>query len=288
MSYIETNGIKTYYEQEGDGQSVVFIHGLGMDNRTWRPQVDALVEEYEVTTYDYRGHGNTETGNPSDYPISLLVSDLRTLIKELNIENPVLCGHSYGGIIAAEYAHQYPDDVAGLVFAEARTDIGERLWERAFVRLQPAIHQLEDLVGEDRVQRARMAIVKRLEDAERGANPEVEGLGMTVEEYMRKASDQFERDDEAAFMQAGINYIGTTPTAFDVPVLYMYGELGADVIGGKAERLQRAPTDVRVREIEDADHFISLQQPTEFNEILGDFLADIHEKPLQADASAAD
>lgn len=277
MPSIETNGVETYYERDGDGQPVVFIHGLGMDHRTWQPQVAALRDEYQVVTYDCRGHGNSAAGERSECSIPLLADDLRTLLDALDVEPPTLCGHSYGGLIAAEYAHQYPGDVAGLVFAEARTDIGERLWERAYIRLLPAFGRLDDLLGEDRVERARMAVVKRLEDAERGVNPAVDGLGMSVREYTEAASEHFDRDDQAAFMRAGLDYIGTSPTAFDVPVLYAYGELGADVIGGKAERLRRAPTDVRVREIDDADHFISLQRPAAFNGLLREFLADVRD-----------
>jgi|AntRauTorcE11898_2_1112593.scaffolds.fasta_scaffold06312_2 pimeloyl-ACP methyl ester carboxylesterase len=278
MPHVETNGVDTYYERHGEGQPIVFVHGLTMDRRTWRPQVDALEDTYEVITYDCRGHGKTETGNPSEYSVSLLVDDLRTLIEELDVESPVLCGHSYGGLIIAEYAHQYPDDVAGLIFADARTDVGEKVWERAFIRLQPVIHRLEDAVGEDRVERAQLAIVKRLENTEREANPEVDGLGMTVSEYEEAASDRVGRDVYTAYLQAGLDYIGTTPTAFHVPVLYVYGEQGADLIKGKAERLRRAPTDVRVREIETADHFVSLQRPGEFNTALEEFLGDVYER----------
>lgn len=287
MGYVEKNGVETYYERHGDGHPIVFVHGLTMDRRTWQPQVDALADEYEVITYEYRGHGKTETGDPSEYSVSLLVDDLRALIEELDVENPVLCGHSYGGLIIAEYAHQYPDDVAGLVFADARTDLGEKVWERAFLRLNPAFHKLKDVVGKDRVERVQEKIVKRVENADRVVDSEVGGLGMTVDEYEDDAREQVDRDVETAHMRAGLDYIGTTPTAFHVPVLYMYGENGADLIKGKAERLRRAPTDVRVHEIETADHFISLQRPEEFNEVLRDFLADIHESRQRTEEVAS-
>lgn len=276
MPYTGTNGIQTYYERHGSGRPLVCIHGLTMDRRTWAPQVDDLAAEYEVITYDCRGHGKTDTGDPSEYTVSLLVEDLRVLIEELELEKPVLCGHSYGGIIAAEYGHQYPDEVAGIIFADARTDLGEPLWERVFIRLHPAIQKLEQVLGEKRVESVRGQIVKRLEDADRGANPEVDNLGMTVTEYMGDASDEVSRDVRGAYLRAGRDYIGTTPTAFDVPVLYLHGEYSANVIAGKAEQLRRAPTDVRVREFEDADHFVSIQSPDEFNDELRDFLADAH------------
>ena len=287
MPYVETNDIDTYYERHGNGQPIVFVHGLTMDRRTWAPQVDALAGDYEVITYDYRGHGETEAGDPSEYSIQSLADDLRALIERLEIDTPVLCGHSYGGLIVAEYAVQYPDDVVGLVFADARTDIGERAWERAFFRLKPAVDELKDIIGKERVERAQSAVTKRLADAERELNPEVDAIGLTVNEYEDDASEQVARDVEYAHYRAGLDYIGTTPTAFDVPVLYVYGENGANLIRGKAERLRRAPTDVRVAEIEVADHWVSLQRPELFNGVVEDFLADVYESaPAGAETAA--
>jgi len=56
-------------------------------------------------------------------------------------------GHSYGGLIAAEYAIQHPDDVARLAFVDARTKLGESPTERVMFRLQPLLSRIETIVG---------------------------------------------------------------------------------------------------------------------------------------------
>lgn len=274
MPTVETNGFETYYERRGDGDPVVFVHGLGLDHRLWLPQFAALEDEYETVAYDYRGHGRTGPTETSEYSISLLAEDLRALVEALGLENPVLCAHSYGGLVAAEYAIQYPDDVSGLVFADARTGDSVGLLLRVMTRLQPAIWWFEDAVGEERVERAMQFVTSRLENAEQGPDETVPELGMKPSEYADEAHDALPREEQRKLMQAAIDSVGASPTAFHVPVLYTYGELTADTIADKAERLRRAPTDVRVREIENAGHGHPMARADAFNEALRAFLGE--------------
>lgn len=275
MPRVTTNGVETYYERQGEGPPIVFIHGLSWDHRSWLPQLTRLDEEYDLVAYDYRSHGNTDT--PADHPLSieLLAEDLHALIDEVGLEQPVLCGHSYGGLIAAEYAIQYPENVAGLVFADARTDLGESTLERTLFRVQPVLSRIETIVGRDRVRRGLQAVLSRLLDMEQGSDEEVPELGMTPSEYAEDASSTFDGDAETAFLNAGREYVGARATDFHVPVLYVYGELTGETIAGKADRLERAPTDVRVREIADAGHALMLEQPDAFTTVLREFLEDV-------------
>lgn len=277
MPRVETNGVETYYERtgEGAGPPVVFIHGLGWDHRSWRPQMVALENEYEMVAYDYRGHGKTEPSDVAEYSVSLLADDLRALVETLELDQPVLCAHSYGGLIAAEYAIQYPDDVAGLVFADARTDIGENAFEQVMLRLQPALQRIEDVIGRDRYDRLMEFVAERFTDMEQGSDEVVPELGQPPSEYADDASAALAGDEQEKFARAGRTYVGASPTDFTVPVLYAYGELTGDAIAGKADRLERAPTDVHVREIENAGHGVMLEQPEAFTEALRTFLADV-------------
>ena len=274
MPNVTVNGVDTYYEREGnpDGQSIVFIHGATLDHRLWWPHVPALEEEYDLIAYDYRGHGKTSSTDRSEYSVSLLVDDLRALLEELDIDRPVLCGHSAGGLIASEYAIEYSDDVAGLVFADARTDLGERPSERVMFRALPLFHRAEDIVGRERMQRVMEIISSRINNASSGPNEEPSELGMTPSEYFESTTENTPRKEQRKLVFAGMEYVGASPTDFDVPVLYAYGELTADVIAEKANRLERAPTDVRVAEIEDGGHGFPIEQPEAFVEVLENFL----------------
>lgn len=274
MPTVEVNGVETYYEREGDpdGQSVVFIHGATLDHRLWWPHFPAFEDEYELIAYDYRGHGKTEATERGEYSVPLLAEDLRALLQELNVDQPVLCGHSAGGLIASEYAIKYPREVAGIVFADGRTDIGEQLTERVIFRLLPVFHRVEDIVGHDRVETILEAIETRVVNAESGPDEKTPELGMTPSEYSEITTEQTPREELRKLVSAGLEYVGASPTDFDVPVLYAYGELTGDVIADKADRLERAPTDVRVAKIDNAGHMFPLEQPDVFVEVLETFL----------------
>ena len=274
MPRVETNGVETYYERRGDGPPVVFVHGLGWDHRSWYPQLDALADDYELVAYDHRGHGETGAG-ASVRSIEQLAADLHALVEELGLDRPVLCAHSYGGLVASEYAIQYPDALSGIAFVDARTDMGENTVERTIHRLGPVFDRAEQVVGEERVRRVMEFLAKRLGGMEEGPDDEVSALGMTPGEYAEDAMDGFSDEAETAYVDAGMAYVGASPTDFHVPVLYAYGELTGDVIADKAERLERAPTDVRVREVEGASHGVMLERPAVFTEVLRAFLADV-------------
>jgi pimeloyl-ACP methyl ester carboxylesterase len=106
---VETNGARLhYYRSGGDGRPFVVAHGITSNGRSRVPLVEALAEEYDVVTYDARGHGRSsapETG--WDYPT--LAADLAGLVEALSLEDPVLYGHSMGGTTVAVAAATEPD-----------------------------------------------------------------------------------------------------------------------------------------------------------------------------------
>ena len=60
MPKIQSNGINLYYEIHGEGQPLLFIHGLGSSTRDWEFQVQEFSKAYKVITFDLRGHGQSD------------------------------------------------------------------------------------------------------------------------------------------------------------------------------------------------------------------------------------
>lgn len=111
MSTFNYNGGEIDYSVKGEGDSIVLIHGFGLDSRIWDKQVEELSKTNKVVTYDLRGFG--ESSLPSgkyDH-----TEDLHELLKNLKISNPEIVGHSFGGEIAVDYALEYPEEVKSLV-----------------------------------------------------------------------------------------------------------------------------------------------------------------------------
>ncbi len=59
MPELETDGVRTYYEESGSGPPLVLVHGLGASSALWSKVVPALAEEFHVVAYDLRGSGRT-------------------------------------------------------------------------------------------------------------------------------------------------------------------------------------------------------------------------------------
>lgn len=104
----------------GSGQSVVLVHGLASNCRIWDLVAPILASEFRVVALDQRGHGQSfkpDTG----YDFGTVVSDLDGVIDALDLPNPIIVGHSWGGDVALEYDIAYPGKARGLCFVDGGT-----------------------------------------------------------------------------------------------------------------------------------------------------------------------
>ena len=99
---------------------VVFIHGSGDSSRIWRLQVEALNEQGHNRAYaiDLPGHGERADIFPPDAEVSVLdyarvVHDI--VFGELQLDHPIIAGHSLGGAIALMMALEYGPELGGLI-----------------------------------------------------------------------------------------------------------------------------------------------------------------------------
>jgi len=106
------DGTRIAYERHGDGPPLVLLHG-GLTRRYWDPLVPRFADDFTVVTPDRRGRG--ESGDTEPYSIEREVEDARAVVDAVDGE-PVLFGHSFGGLQAVEAASVTP--VAGVVAYE--------------------------------------------------------------------------------------------------------------------------------------------------------------------------
>ena len=108
--------LATSYEIYGDNDkpALIFIHGLGLNKRTWDDYIDAFKADYQVILYDLCGHG--ESGLPDKTPSLRVLSDqLYELVCHLKLEKVHVIGFSLGGMINRRFAMDYPDHVSSLI-----------------------------------------------------------------------------------------------------------------------------------------------------------------------------
>lgn len=123
-----------------DGPPIVLAHGLASNSRIWDDVAGLLAERHHVVALDQRGHGLSD--RPTDgYTFDKVVGDLLGLVDALNLERPVLVGHSWGGNVVLAFGAAHPDRLRGLVlvdggFIELAAQPG-RDWDRVKVEMAP-------------------------------------------------------------------------------------------------------------------------------------------------------
>lgn len=88
-------------------ETVVLIHGVGMNQSVWAPQIDALTAAYQVIVYDMLGHGESALPTPAP-TLDEYASQLEALLDAMKIERAHVVGHSMGALVALEFALTRP------------------------------------------------------------------------------------------------------------------------------------------------------------------------------------
>ena len=106
--------IELYYEEKGDGDPLILLHGNGEDHEYFKNQIPFFAKKYRVIAIDTRGHGRSPRGN-APFRIRQFAEDLRAFMDEKKIEKANILGFSDGGNIALVFALRYPQRVNKLI-----------------------------------------------------------------------------------------------------------------------------------------------------------------------------
>jgi 3-oxoadipate enol-lactonase len=114
MSEAINDGVRIAYEVLGDGEPLLFVHGLGYDRRGWGPLPALLAADFQVLLFDNRGVGESDVPE-GPYAVSQMAADAVAVLDDAGVERAHVLGVSLGGYIAQEIALTYPDRVRKLV-----------------------------------------------------------------------------------------------------------------------------------------------------------------------------
>src|SRR5690606_5095818 len=117
------NGLDIHSTSVGSGPTIVFVHGWTCDESSWREQVPAFDDDYRVITLDLPGHGRSDSPTDGVFSMRLFADAVEAVRAEAGADKIVLVGHSMGGPVIRAYALAYPERVAGLVAADGQLDM---------------------------------------------------------------------------------------------------------------------------------------------------------------------
>jgi 3-oxoadipate enol-lactonase len=142
MPFVENQGAKIYWEEDGQGAPVLLIMGLGWTSDLWYRTRPVLAPRYRTVVFDNRGVGRSDVP-PGPYSIAEMASDAAAVLGAARIDSAHVFGLSMGGMIAQEFALQYPKRVRSLILGSTAPGGPEAL------RAEPEVLQILMLRGVD-------------------------------------------------------------------------------------------------------------------------------------------
>ncbi|MCI3946705.1 alpha/beta fold hydrolase [Pseudomonas syringae] len=134
MAFFEHDECSLHYEEYGQGEPVLLLHGLGSSGQDWEYQIPALARHYRVIVMDMRGHGRSDKPH-AHYSIQAMSHDVEALIEHLRLGSVHLVGLSMGGMIGFQLAVDQPYLLKSLCIVNSAPQVKVRsladLWQWA-------------------------------------------------------------------------------------------------------------------------------------------------------------
>ena len=255
-----------YYEEAGQGEPIIFVHGHSLDHRMWDEQFSVFAKKYHVIRYDLRGYG-ISSSQTEDYQF-MHAEDLITLMDSLRIPKAHIVGLSLGGFITADMLAYFPDRMLSAFLAsgnirkskgpsEPMTPEEARVRDKEIAALKEKgvdvmkKEWFEGLMKSGGSQRERMR----------------ESLWQMIDEW-----DAWQPLHKEVRVVAGLDAIEKLKKNHpDVPALIVEGHSSSNRFSKEPPILQYLPNG-KLKVIDDCGHMLNMERPEEFNAALEEFL----------------
>jgi proline iminopeptidase len=119
--FVPVGKASLYYREIGQGQPILILHGgPDFDHAYLLPDMDRLSDRFRMIYYDQRGRGKSARNvQPEDVTIQSEVEDIEHLREYFQLESVTLLGHSWGALLAMEYALRHPKRISHLILLNA-------------------------------------------------------------------------------------------------------------------------------------------------------------------------
>lgn len=264
-----------------DAPTLLLIHGMAGNSRTWKDVMPGLAEDFSVLAPDLIGHG--ESAKPvGDYSLGAFASGLRDLLATLDIASVTVIGHSLGGGVAMQLAYQHPELVDRLVLVGSGGLGREVSWLLRLLTL-PGAEYVMPLFFPPLVLDSGNELGKAIHD--RGWSLPHFG------EMWRAYASLGQAENRKAFvrtLRAVIDPGGQTVNATDrlylaaaMPTLIIWGDQDGIIPVEHAYAAHEAIPHSHLEILEGCGHFPHVQEPDHLVQVIRDFVNTT--KPLPAD-----
>ena len=122
MPLIDVDRAPVAWREAGQGEVLLFLHGLGLTRTSWDPQLGNLSDRWRCVAWDMPGYGMSAAVEPLTF---VAIADAAaSLLDVLEVQRAHVCGLSFGGQQALHLALEHPDRVASLILADTSSAFG--------------------------------------------------------------------------------------------------------------------------------------------------------------------
>lgn len=186
--FADSGGVKIHYVTKGKGPLLVMLHGFPDYWYTWRKQIPALAEQFQVVAIDLRGYNKSDQPEGvENYAMTKLVGDVKAVVQHFNQKQAVIVGHDWGGAIAWSFAMQHPE-----------------MTERLVILNLPHLAALRRELANNPDQRKASAYARHFQRPEAASQLTAEGLTFWVKDAAAK--EQYVAAFKRSSFEAMLNY----------------------------------------------------------------------------------
>jgi len=117
--FVKIDGLRVHYRDEGEGETIVLLHGFGASLHTWEKWAKDLVKSYRVIRVDIPGFGLSDSPKRHHIHVDFFVNWLEHFLNHLRVRHCYLAGNSFGGWMSWEFVLEHPNRVKKLVLIDA-------------------------------------------------------------------------------------------------------------------------------------------------------------------------
>jgi pimeloyl-ACP methyl ester carboxylesterase len=249
------------FEEFGSGKDLILLHAFPLSRKMWKPNIESLVNEnFRVITPDLRGFG--ENNNFSDLNLMEdMANDIAELLEVLEIEKAIIGGLSMGGYVTFELYKLFPEKFSALILCDTtfEADTEEKRNLRFELIKKIGIHGSKALV-ENTLPNLISDFTKQ-NNKDLSVELEKVFLECPPESAIAALRGMAERNDHTNLLDKII-----------VPTLLIFGEQDKITNLKTAEQMHEKITDSELFIIKNAGHYSNLENPSEFNSALLNFI----------------
>jgi esterase len=253
---------REYKAPNPQAQSIIILHGLFGSCDNWLTQAKLLCSEYTVYTLDQRNHGLSPHSDVFDY--TAMAQDLNEFIDDHQISSPIIIGHSMGGKTAMNFALAHPEKLSALIVV----DIAPRAYNLEHYSIADGLNSIA-LDGLTSRNEADAQLAKFV--------PETDVRQFLLKNLQRKSEGGFSWKINLMVITEKLSNVGVDLVysgTFTKPTLFVRGKQSKYVQESDVAQILSVFPKAKLEAL-DAGHWVQAEKPTEFVDVVKNYLASL-------------